>query len=46
VGRALGHPYQPPERPEGKINITDPDSRNVKTNLLKLWRHTAAPLPA
>ena len=24
-------PYQPPERPEGKINLTDLDSRNVKT---------------
>ena len=35
-GRRLGahsppKPYQPPERPEGKINVTDPDSRNVKT---------------
>ncbi|HEX6619823.1 MAG TPA: transposase [Solirubrobacteraceae bacterium] len=35
-GRRLGahsppKPYQPPERPEGKINLTDPDSRNVKT---------------
>ena len=24
-------PYTPPPRPEGKINLTDPDSRNVKT---------------
>jgi hypothetical protein len=24
-------PYQPPEQPAGKINLTDPDSRNVKT---------------
>ena len=24
-------PYQPPEEPAGKINVTDPDSRNVKT---------------
>jgi len=23
--------YQPPETPAGKINVTDPDSRNVKT---------------
>jgi transposase len=35
-GRRLGahsppKPYQPPERPEGKINLSDPDSRNVKT---------------
>jgi hypothetical protein len=35
-GRRLGahsppKPYQPPERPEGTINLTDPDSRNVKT---------------
>src|SRR4029450_11000593 len=35
-GRRLGahsppKPYQPPEQPEGKFNLTDPDSRNVKT---------------
>ncbi len=33
-GRRLGcppKPYQPPETPAGKINTTDPDSRNVKT---------------
>jgi transposase len=35
-GRRLGahsppKPYEPPKRPEGKINVTDPDSRNVKT---------------
>src|SRR3954471_24033600 len=35
-GRRLGahsppKPYTPTERPEGKINLTDPDSRNVKT---------------
>jgi transposase len=35
-GRRLGahsppKPYQPPEQPAGKINLTDPDSRNVKT---------------
>ena len=33
-GRRFGappKPYQPPETPAGKMNITDPDSRNVKT---------------
>jgi transposase len=35
-GRRLGahsppKPYQPPPAPKGKINLTDPDSRNVKT---------------
>jgi transposase len=33
-GRRFGRPpepYQPPAAPEGKINVTDPDSRNVKT---------------
>jgi len=33
-GRRLGRrpkPYQPPETPVGKINVVDPDSRNVKT---------------
>jgi Transposase DDE domain len=35
-GRRLGahsppKPYQPPPAPDGKINLTDPDSRNVKT---------------
>jgi transposase len=33
-GRRLGRPpspYEPPETPTGKINTTDPDSRNVKT---------------
>jgi transposase len=32
-GRRFGgppKPYQPPERPEGKINLTDPDSKNMK----------------
>jgi hypothetical protein len=24
-------PYQPPDTPAGKMNLTDPDSRNVKT---------------
>jgi transposase len=34
-GRRFGRPpdpYQPPAMPEGKINLTDPDSRNVKTS--------------
>jgi hypothetical protein len=33
-GRRFGSPpkpYRPPERPTGKINVTDPDSRNLKT---------------
>jgi len=33
-GRRLSRPsrpYEPPETPAGKINTTDPDSRNVKT---------------
>ena len=33
-GRRFGKPptpYMPPATPEGKVNITDPDSRNVKT---------------
>jgi transposase len=33
-GRRFGappKPYEPPERPAGKINTTDPDSRNLKT---------------
>ena len=33
-GRRFGtppKPYQPPETPAGKMNTTDPDSRNVKT---------------
>jgi len=35
-GRRLGpntvpRPYVAPEHPQGKINVTDPDSRNVKT---------------
>jgi Transposase DDE domain len=33
-GRRFGtppKPYQPPEQPTGKINVTDPDSRNLKT---------------
>jgi hypothetical protein len=34
LGRRLStppKPYQPPQEPAGKINVTDPDSRNVKT---------------
>ena len=34
-GRRFGRPpdpYQPPATPAGKINLTDPDSRNVKTS--------------
>jgi transposase len=33
-GRRFGappKPYSPPEQPAGKINLTDPDSRNLKT---------------
>jgi hypothetical protein len=33
-GRRFGKPptpYTPPATPEGKVNITDPDARNVKT---------------
>jgi transposase len=33
-GRRFGSPpkpYEPPARPTGKINVTDPDSRNLKT---------------
>jgi transposase len=33
-GRRFGrppNPYRPPATPTGKINVTDPDSRNVKT---------------
>ncbi len=32
-GRPLGRrpkPYQPPATPAGKVNVTDPDSRNIK----------------
>jgi transposase len=34
-GRRFGRPpdpYQPPATPAGKINVSDPDSRNVKTS--------------
>jgi len=33
-GRRLGRrpkPYQPPATPAGKVNVVDPDSRNIKT---------------
>ncbi len=33
-GRRFGRPpnsFQPPERPAGKINVSDPDARLVKT---------------
>jgi hypothetical protein len=33
-GRRFGghsKPYEPPQSPAGKVNITDPDSKNVKT---------------
>jgi transposase len=33
-GRRFGrppNPYQPPATPAGKVNVTDPDSRNLKT---------------
>jgi transposase len=33
-GRRMGappKPYDPPDTPAGKVNVTDPDSRNVKT---------------
>jgi len=29
---ARPNPYVPPEEPEGKINVTDPDSRNLKVS--------------
>jgi transposase len=34
-GRRFGHPpksYEPPPEPEGKVNLTDPDSKSQKTN--------------
>jgi hypothetical protein len=34
-GRRFGappKPFEPPPRPAGKVNVTDPDSRNVKTS--------------
>ena len=35
LGRRLGHPpapYQPPEVPAGKVNVTDPDSKLIKAS--------------
>jgi transposase len=35
LGRRLGHPpnpYQPPEVPAGKVNLSDPDSRLIKAS--------------
>ena len=26
-------PYEPPEAPDGKVNLTDPDSRHIKANV-------------
>ena len=43
-GRRLGRPpkpYKPPERPAGKINLTDPDSRNLKSSRLWLQGYNA-----
>ena len=34
-GRRLSrppNPYQPPEVPDGKVNVTDPDSKHIKAN--------------
>ena len=39
-GRPLGRrpkPYQPPEVPAGKINVVDPDSRNIKSPRWRRW---------
>jgi transposase len=36
LGRGLGrppNPYQPPEKPSGTMNVTDPDSRMIKATL-------------
>jgi transposase len=32
MASATTKPYRPPPRPEGKINLTDPDSRNMKAH--------------
>jgi hypothetical protein len=43
-GRLLGRPpkpWKPPERPAGKINLTDPDSRNLKSSRLWLQSYNA-----
>lgn len=42
-GRRFGgppKPYEPPETPVGKVNVTDPDSRNVKTRAATCRLHT------
>ncbi len=47
-GRRLGRrpkPYQPPETPVGKINVVDPDSRNVKTPRSWVQGYTRRPPP-
>ena len=43
-GRRLGRrpkPWQPPEAPAGKINLTDPDSRNLKSSRLFVQGYNA-----
>jgi hypothetical protein len=43
-GRRLGRPpkpYKPPEKPAGKINLSDPDSRNLKSSRLWLQGYNA-----
>ena len=34
AGGSVGppNPYQPPEVPDGKVNVTDPDSKHIKAN--------------
>jgi hypothetical protein len=35
-GRRFGgppKPYQPPEMPDGKVDVTDPDSKHIKTRV-------------
>jgi len=46
-GRRFGRPpdpYQPPAPPAGKISVTNPDSRNVKTS--RGWVQATTPEPA
>ncbi|MDQ3871776.1 MAG: transposase, partial [Chloroflexota bacterium] len=43
-GHPLGRrpkPYKPPEQPAGKINLTDPDSRNLKSSRLYVQGYNA-----
>jgi Transposase DDE domain/Transposase domain (DUF772) len=43
-GRRFGrapNPYVPPEVPEGKVNVSDPDSHYMKTNDKYVQRHNA-----